>query len=80
MKGRFETFSEYVRKEQGREASEKDWNGNCETCAGTGGLLMCMGCNLVYHEKCIVTKIIKEGLKRNEELVCPQCVSVLSEK
>jgi len=80
MKGEFETFKDFVKREHGREAREDDWNGNCENCAGTGGLVMCMGCNLVYHERCIVTKVITGGLQRNEELVCPQCVKVLSEK
>lgn len=79
MGGEFETFEHFVKRNTGRKATAKDWNHACEECNGTGGLIMCLGCNIVYHERCIVTKVVSEGLKRNEELVCPQCVQVLSE-
>ena len=73
MKGEIEKFEDFVLRTEGRKAMEEDWNEHCEVCNGTGGLTMCLGCNLVYHERCLVTKVISGGLKRNEELLCPDC-------
>ena len=79
MEGAFESFTSFVKRTTGKKAKDKDWNYACEVCSKTGGLTMCMGCNLVYHERCLVTKVIDEGLKRNEELVCPTCIRELKE-
>ena len=80
MEGEFEPFNQFVFRTENREARVDDWNDYCEGCDGKGGLLMCMGCNLVYHERCVVAKVISGGLKRNEELVCPSCIQDLRVK
>ncbi len=80
MDGELEKFEDLVREKEGREAEVDDWNDYCEVCQKTGGVTMCLGCNLVFHERCLVTKIIAGGLRRNEELVCPDCVREMSEK
>ena len=80
MEGEFETFEELVRRTEKRGAISSDWNDFCNVCNKQGGLTMCLGCNLVYHERCLVTRIIDGGLKRNEELVCPECVQEMRVK
>lgn len=80
MEGSVERFEDYVRSKEGREATADDWNDFCETCNKKGGVTMCLGCNLVYHEKCLVTRVVEGGLKRNEELLCPDCVQELNER
>ena len=74
MTGEFESFEEMVQRTEHRKARPDDWNDYCHVCEGKGGVTMCMGCNLVFHEKCLVLKTISEGLGRNEELVCPECI------
>ena len=79
MEGEIEKFEDLVRRQEGREAKADDWNDYCESCNKKGGVVMCLGCNLVYHEKCLVTRMVEGGLKRNEELLCPGCVQELTE-
>ena len=80
MEGNFERFEELVERQEGRKARVEDWNDFCERCGKKGGLTMCLGCNLVFHERCLVSKVIDGGLKRNEELICPECAKDMHEK
>jgi len=80
MEGNFERFEQLVEQQEGRKARADDWNDFCEKCGKKGGLTMCLGCNLVFHERCLVSKVIDGGLKRNEELICPDCAKDMHEK
>ena len=78
MEGEFESFEQHVERTEGRKAEVDDWNSECEVCAKGGAVLLCQGCNLVYHERCIVTKTLASGLARNQEFLCPGCVQDLN--
>ena len=52
------------------------WNDACEVCDKSGNLLMCYGCNLTYHNRCLVHSTFGRPLEAHEELVCPACVAV----
>ena len=77
MKGDFESMEQFVLRTTGRVATAEDWNYNCSVCDRSGSVMMCQGCNLVYHERCIVTKTLADGLMRNQEFLCPDCVQSL---
>ncbi len=58
---------------QGEEGNHI-WAEKCGDCGRDGNVQVCFSCNMVYHERCLVRRTIKRGLKADEELLCPQCI------
>ena len=69
-----EKFTLKAWQEEGKETEGKRadhiWNDECEVCGTAGQLPCCYGCNVVYHERCLVRKTIPRGLRHEEDLLC----------
>uniref|UniRef100_A0A7S3JVH9 PHD-type domain-containing protein n=1 Tax=Aureoumbra lagunensis TaxID=44058 RepID=A0A7S3JVH9_9STRA len=48
-----ETFEQFVQSQEGRQPIADDWNDCCEYCNGSGKLILCGGCNVAAHVRCI---------------------------
>ncbi len=55
----------------------KEHNEACETCGMGGEILLCDGCNLVYHLECL-NPPLKEAPPDDVKWFCPYCVVEMS--